>query len=270
MAENQGYPGGLAAGTNALMTDAADGDWIAVLDDDDPPDGDAVFADLMRFAAEATRRDPHTAAVGLRGARFDRRRGLLVRVPTREIGFAVAVDCIAGNAIPLYLAGALRKVGTFAGPLFFSHEELDLGLRLQAAGFALYADGTQWAERRRRNERPDDIREERRTILEPNWRSYYSLRNTIHILRADGRSASALRISLGRGFGKPLVNLPVAPRKAARALALNARAVADAWRGKLGRRVEPTSGARPKRHDGKRTERDPDGTTTTTSKGGFR
>ncbi|MGH2728433.1 MAG: glycosyltransferase family 2 protein, partial [Actinomycetota bacterium] len=233
MGENAGYPGGLAAGTDALMSEAADDDWIAVLDDDDPPDGDAVLGDLMRFAVAATARDARTAAVGLRGARFDRRRGLLARVPTREIGFAVPVDCIAGNAIPLYLVGALRKAGTFSAPLFFSHEELDLGLRLQAAGHALYADGTQWAARRRRNDRPDDVREERRGILEPNWRSYYSLRNAIYILRVNGRGASALRISLGRGFGKPLLNLPLAPRKAARALALNARACADAWRGKL-------------------------------------
>lgn len=269
MPENAGYPGGLAAGTEALMPEAADRDWIAVLDDDDPPDGQAVFADLMRFADEATARDPRTAAVGLRGARFDRRRGLLVRVPTREIGFAVPVDCIAGNAIPIYLAGALRKAGTFSAPLFFSHEELELGLRLQAAGYALYADGTQWAARRGRNDRPDDIREERRAILEPNWRSYYSLRNTIHILRANGRTGSAFRITLGRGFGKPLANLPVAPRKAARALAFNARACADAWRGKLGRRVEPTSGARPKRKSGKPLET-VDQTTTTTSKGGIR
>ncbi len=271
MRENAGYPGGLAAGTDALMAEAADGDWVAVLDDDDPPDGDAVFGDLMGFAAEATARDPRTAAVGLRGARFDARRGLLTRVPTREIGFAVPVDCIAGNAIPVYLVGALRRVGTFSAPLFFSHEELELGLRLERGGYALYADGTQWAARRRRNDRPDDLPEERRQILEPNWRSYYSLRNAIYILRANGRRSSALRVSLGRGFGKPLLNLPVAPRKAVRALSLNARACADAWRGKLGRRVEPTTGPRPKRSTGRGTVPTADQTTsTTTSRGGIR
>jgi GT2 family glycosyltransferase len=239
MPENAGYPGGLAAGMERLLPAAADADWIAVLDDDDPPDEDGAFSDLLAFALATVARDPRTACVGLRGARFDPRRGLLTRVSTREIEDATPVDCIAGNALPLYRVGALRDVGVFTPGLFFSHEELELGLRLERAGYRLYAHGVRWRERRRDRNRPDEPAEDRLALLTPNWRSYYSLRNTIHILRANGRTGAALWVSFTRGFVKPILNSLRRPSAALRALRLNARACADAWRGRLGRRVEP-------------------------------
>jgi GT2 family glycosyltransferase len=240
MRENVGFPGGLSAGMALLLEDADDRDWIVVLDDDDPPDADDALGELMRFAEETHSRDARTASVGLRGACFDRRRGLLRRVPTREItDAAVRVDYIAGNALPLYRVAPLRDAGTFAGPLFFSHEELELGLRLQRSGYVLYCHGERWRARRKDNARPDVLAEERWRLLPPTWRTYYSLRNTIHILRSNGRRGAAVRISISRGVLKPIANLPVAPRVATRALRLNGRAVIDAWRGRLGRRVEP-------------------------------
>ncbi|MGH2784121.1 MAG: glycosyltransferase family 2 protein [Actinomycetota bacterium] len=249
MTENVGFPGALAAGMASLIEGSADDrDWIVVLDDDDPPEQTNAFEDLVRFAEETAAGDPRTAAVGLRGARFDDRKGLLLRVATRDItGPAVPVDYIAGNALPLYRVRALRDVGTFAAPLFFSHEELELGLRLKRAGFALYCHGDRWRARRADNGRPDVLEEERWRLLQPNWRSYYSLRNTIHILRENGGSGAALRITISRGLLKPLAHLAVSPRSASRALRLNVRACADAWRGRLGRRIDPDVSARPKR-----------------------
>ena len=247
MAENAGFPGGLAAGIETLLAGAADPDWIVVLDDDDPPDSSTVLGELLSFAEEAVARDPRTAAVGLRGARFDRRRGLLRRVPTAELEGHVPVDCIAGNAVPMYRAGALRQAGSFLGSLFFSHEELEIGLRLEAAGFALYADGAAWRQRRMRNQRPDVIAESRWDLLQPNWRTYYSLRNTMFVLRQHGRPVTALRVGFARGLLKPLLHLPAHPSKALRALRINGRAFQDGWRERLGRRMEPDVSPRPKR-----------------------
>jgi glycosyltransferase involved in cell wall biosynthesis len=248
MAENQGFPGGLAAGIAVLLAGATDQDWVVVLDDDDPPDEADALGRLLAFALQMTETDPTTAAVGMRGARFDRRRGLMTRVSTSEILDAVPVDCIAGNALPLYRVEALRDVGSFDPALFFSHEELDLGLRLQRAGYALYAYGSRWRERRSRNARPDVLEGDRLQLLTPNWRSYYSLRNTIHILRSERRSGVAVRVTLSRAIGKPLLHLPLTPRIALRALALNMKASVDAWLGRLGRRVEPeVSQPRPKK-----------------------
>lgn len=239
MAENAGFPGGLAAGISALLDGADDRDWVVVLDDDDPPYAGEAFSELLRFAEQMIARDPRTAAVGIRGARFDARRAVLTRIPTRELDVAVPVDCIAGNALPLYRAQAIRRAGSFLPELFFSHEELELGLRLQRGGYTLYAHGELWRQRRKSKARPDDIPERRWRLYPPNWRSYYSLRNTIFILRSLGRSGTALRITIGRGLLKPLVNVPFGPRAALRAIGLNARACADAWRGRLGRTVEP-------------------------------
>ena len=248
MMENAGFPGGLAAGIETLLAAAADSDWIVVLDDDDPPDSFTVLGELLNFAEQAVAADPHTAAVGLRGARFDRRRGLLRRVSTSDLEGHVPVDCIAGNALPLYRASALRRAGSFLGPLFFSHEELEIGLRLEAAGFALYADGVQWRRRRTANDRPDVADESRWELLHPNWRSYYSLRNTVFVLRQHGRRGTALKVGVVRGLLKPMLHLPVHPSAALRALRINRRAFLDGWRERLGRRMEPdVSVPRPKR-----------------------
>jgi hypothetical protein len=149
------------------------------------------------------------------------------------------VDSIAGNGFPLYRVGALRQVGTFSPDLFFSHEELDIGLRLRRAGYHLYIDGRMLRDRRRSISLPDVKATRRWRIVPPNWRTYYSFRNTIHILRLNGSPWVALKISITRGVAKPLLHMPVEPRTAFRALVQNVRAIRDAWSGRLGRTVEP-------------------------------
>lgn len=239
MARNVGFSGGLEAGTAMALRDAEDDDWIVVLDDDDPPYSPDVFADLLRFAAEMMTRDPATGAVGIKGAWFDRRRGEAVRISNSAIEPVTPVDYIAGGGFPLYRVGALRRVGGFAGDLFFSLEDLEIGLRLAAGGFALYVDGTMLSERRSTNRRPDVLRERRWRIAPPTWRTYYSFRNTLVILRRNGLGRLALRIAVVRGILKPVLNLPLAPRAALRTIAWNVRASRDAWLNRMGGQVEP-------------------------------
>jgi hypothetical protein len=76
-------------------------------------------------------------------------------------------------------------------------------------------------------------------LPELRWRRFYTLRNTIYVLREHGHRAAALRVSLARGLGKPLANLVLNPRAAGRHLALNWRACRDDWSGRMGRVVEP-------------------------------
>jgi hypothetical protein len=75
-------------------------------------------------------------------------------------------------------------------------------------------------------------------VREANWREYYSLRNAIYILRDHGKLLSALRLSV-IGAAKPVLNLPVAPRRAWQQLRLRWKAIVDGWLGRMGRRVEP-------------------------------
>ena len=128
--ENLCPAGGIALGMRRLLERACDRDWLVTLDDDNPPLDDMTLATLCEFAREMSGREPLTAAVGWGGARFDRRKGQMVRIDDAELGGAVTVDYIAGNQFPLYSVAAVRAVGPFRGDLFFGFEELEYGLRL--------------------------------------------------------------------------------------------------------------------------------------------
>lgn len=239
--ENLGPAGGIALGMTHLLERAGDDDWIVTLDDDDPPPDPSTFADLLAFALETSARDRTTAAVGLSGVRFDRRRGRVVRVRDDELHDEVAVDAIAGNQCPCYSVRALRAVGTMRSDLFFGHEELELGLRLGDAGFTLYGHGVRWRTGRAALGRMDMELVPSRSLGDLSWRRFYSMRNLVWILRERGRPGSALRVILIVGVAKPVVNLFREPRHAIAHLRANLRACRDGWTGRMGRTVEPPS-----------------------------
>jgi hypothetical protein len=217
-------------------------DWIVVLDDGDPPYSAAALGEHLRFGETMLARDPMTGAVGVVGTRFDWKRGVMVRPRDNDLTGPVPVDAIGGNSLPLFLVRAIRDVGSFSRDVFFGFEELEHGLRLRKAGYSLYADGLRWRERRAEEGRLGlDVRPSR-SLSPLTWRRYYSLRNTIYILRSHGRMGAALRVTLVRGLGKPLANVPLSPGQAVRQLTLNLKACRDAWAGRMGRRVEPDSG----------------------------
>jgi glycosyltransferase involved in cell wall biosynthesis len=238
-AENLGPAGGIAWGMQRILERADDGDWVVVLDDDDPPPRPTVFEELAGFAAESSRAVPATAAVGMNGARFDRARGRLVRVPDEELRGRVEVDFFGGNQCPLYSVRALRAVGVARRDLFFGFDDLELGVRLRDAGYALYAPGRMWRDARTAwgglGARPRP----RLLLTEPSWRRYYSLRNLVVILRGCGSPWAAVRVSLVVAVLKPVANLPFRPRVAWRTLVLGSRACRDGWMGRMGRTVEP-------------------------------
>ena len=237
--ENLGPAGGIAIGMEHALRRASDSDWIVLVDDDDPPGEPNVISNIADFGSDMLAADPRTAGVGLVGARFDWKRGRLNRVGDAELIGAVPVDYIGGNQFPFYLASAVRDVGTFATNLFFGFDDLEYGLRLRRGGYRLFAAGSLWLDQRRKEGRLGLHVRPASALGEPGWRRYYSLRNTIHILRSNGRNATAARVAVVRGIAKPLVNLPRSPRGAWRHLRLGARACRDGWMGKMGRTIEP-------------------------------
>ncbi|HEU4895282.1 MAG TPA: glycosyltransferase [Acidimicrobiia bacterium] len=247
--ENLGPAGGFALGMTEILGTAGDGDWIVLLDDDDPPYFDDALERGLSFGVEQATLDPMTGAVGLSGGRFDPRRGRVVRVGDDEIDGAVLVDHITGGGLPLYRVGALRAAGVMRSELFFGYEELELGLRLTHMGYHIYADGDAWRERKTDKRAkgllpPEEVSATRAARVSvglgpTSWRRYYSLRNLIMILRETGHTMTAVKVSAARGVGKPLVNLFISPRDAWAQLRLGTRAVRDAWMGRAGRTVEP-------------------------------
>jgi len=132
--ENLGPAGGWAhAVATAEPMRALRGDWVLVIDDDDPFDSpDLVGCLLDQAAGHGTA----LAGIGLRGARWDRARARLVRVEPSE-GHGAPVDYLAGNGAPLYSWAAIDSIGFFNPHLFFGFEDLELGFRLTSAGWRL-------------------------------------------------------------------------------------------------------------------------------------
>jgi GT2 family glycosyltransferase len=238
--ENVGPAGGFAVGIDHLLAEIEGDAWVALLDDDDPPPSGSTdeIAELARFGDWLLGRGVPVGAVGMAGSRFDRRTGRLRRPTDRELVGPVAVDYIAGGQLPLMRAAAVREAGGFRTDLFFGLEELDQGLRLSDAGFRSFGHGALWYEARRRAGRLGP-----RVGVAPRkpeaWRRYYAVRNLIVISRAHVGSLLALRVSLEHLLGRPVMDL--LRRRPERSLLwrLGAKGVADAWFGRMGRRVEP-------------------------------
>jgi glycosyltransferase involved in cell wall biosynthesis len=239
MSENVGPAGGLASGIEHVLSGCADEDWILVLNDDEVPAGDGRIARLHAFAEWLVEHGAAVGAIGLTGARFDRRHGTLLRPQDRELSGPVTVDYVAGNQLMMISARAARLAGTFDPQLFFGFEELDCCLRLQRAGFGVFLDGPLTRETREAYGRVGDAVE---AVDRPNtaWRRYYSVRNRIVIMRRSSSAWRAFVVTLSELFGRPLADLRRRrPGRVALARA-GARACADAWLGRLGRRVDPS------------------------------
>jgi GT2 family glycosyltransferase len=235
---NLGPAGGIALGMRHVLTHADDRDWLVPLDDDDPPRSPGVLAELERFATHLRDGDPRVGAVGLVGGRFspDLARG--VRIPDELLTGAVRADWVGSGNLPLYSVRAVRAVGVFDERLFFGFDDLEYGLRMGAAGFGLYAHGDLWHGERAASGRLALDGSPDRTVGDATWRRYYSVRNLLHILHQRGDRRGEARL-VARSLGKPLANLPRHPRLGARNLALNARAIVDAYRGRMGLTVRP-------------------------------
>jgi glycosyltransferase involved in cell wall biosynthesis len=239
--ENLGPAGGIALGMARVLEIADDDDWIVLLDDDDPPLAPTWFGELLDAARAWVAEDPRTAGVGFGGARFHWLRARLVRPVFEEYRPPMPVDYFASGLVPMYRVGAIRDVGTFSAHLFFGLDDLEFCLRLRQAGYALYGlPPPRDLIRRERSSLKVKRKIGRRFRLDHiEWRSYYSLRNLIYILRMAGHPSVAIRITVARGLLKPIVNSVLSPTLGWKQLHLNWRACRDAWTGRMGRTLEP-------------------------------
>jgi glycosyltransferase involved in cell wall biosynthesis len=238
--DNLGPAGGIARGLTRVLELAADDDWVVLLDDDNPPRRDDLLAFLVDIAFREHARHPELAMVGKTGANFDLSRGRAIRLRDDELSGVIPVDYVAGGQLPVIRIGALREVGVFDERFFFSFDDLDFGLRLREHGYRAVVEGSvaHWA-RERAGRLEADGGVPRNTAVAAPWRRYYSLRNLVYLLRVRGHRAAALRVSVSDGLFKALVIGARQPRTATAHLQLTAKAIADGWSGRLGRRVAP-------------------------------
>jgi len=185
--ENLGPAGAWARAATLARGRDDRGDWLMVLDDDDPITHPEVMERLTRVACAAS---PEVAAVGLRGAVLDRRWATLHRVSGPD-GIAIPVDYLASAGLPLYRWSVLDVLGFFDERLFFGFEDLDLGLRLRARGFRLLAvpmDAIQ-------------VVQDTSSVRTP-WREYYKTRALVVIGRRHlGRTARGMTLLRAAALG---------------------------------------------------------------------
>jgi len=224
--ENLGPSGGWAHAVDiaASLRDIR-GDWVLVIDDDDPFSAPGLIKCLLGQAASQR---SALAGIGLRGARWDHRRARLRRVEPTE-GRVARVDYLAGNGAPLYSWAAIDAVGFFTPQLFFGFEDLDLGFRLRSAGWDLVV-----APHPSVHTVPDTA------SVRTDWREYYKTRALIWTLREHegiyAQGLSVVRSVLLGGLRLALVERRVTLARA------RVQGAWDAYRGRLGvRRYHPST-----------------------------
>jgi glycosyltransferase involved in cell wall biosynthesis len=241
--ENLGPAGGIRAGLEHVLDRAGfdragPGDWVVLLDDDNPPGEPGALAAVHAFADAQRAADDRVGMVGVGGGRFDRRRGRIQRLRDAELTGPVDVDFVPGNLLPVVSVAAVRRAGPPSEALFFGMEELEFGLRIRQAGFRIVLDGETMLERRRREGRTgDDVAPPLRKSAM--WRRYYAVRNQIWIARHYGTRTAGLRATAENVLGRVGADLVRGRRGRLRLAGLGLRGAVDAWTGRLGRRVDP-------------------------------
>jgi GT2 family glycosyltransferase len=227
---NLGPAGGLQRGLEALAQIVRDDliEHVLFLDDDDPLPTPGTVAGLLQLRAELG--EVRVGGVGVVGACWDDRHARLRRLSDSELSGAVSVDYLGGGHAPLYSRAALEEIGGVDGSLFFGYEELDLGLRLKRAGYALYAHGAMWRQERVLRGRLNLGPRSKRTEPETSWRSYYGARNLVLILRAQRSSRQAVQVTVRQILGG---------LRPGSCLRRRLHGLFDGWLGRRGVRVLP-------------------------------
>ena len=241
MSENTGPAGGYERGMGSVLETADTEDWMLVLDDDRLTGSTETAVALRDFAVRLVEGGERLGAVGQMGSRFDPRLGRLHRLPDEDLVGAVKVDYIAGGQMLMIRVAAAREVGVFDAGLFFAFDDLDYCLRLARAEYSIYVHGPSGIEARERFGRLGAVgRVERRGSP---WRRYYSVRNHILIMRRYTTWPSAVFVTLAHLFGRPVRELTRRQPGRLALISASTRGCVDAWRGRLGRTMEPGPGA---------------------------
>ena len=181
LGENLGPSGGWAHAVDvAAPLRNLRGDWVLVIDDDDPIDAPGLIARLLDHAE---RQGSALAGIGLRGARWDRPRARLRRIEPPE-GEVERVDYLASNGAALYAWRAISATGFFNPELFFGFEDLDFGLRLTSAKWVLVVAP-----------QPSLQSVADTAVDRTPWREYYKTRALVWILgHREGRYAQGVTL----------------------------------------------------------------------------
>ena len=235
--ENLGPAGGFAWGLATLSKRLSGDDWVLLLDDDDPLPHPGILQRLLTSRQNLVGSGVRLGGIGMKGARFDRRR-LRTRSVAHLNGGLIEVDHLHGGFAPIYRLQALWDSAGFRPELFWGFEELDVGLRITRAGWRLFADTE--ALRTIGGSSKLTAVSERPQWKTRGWspRRYYTLRNLMLISLEHCRRRDVIRVMFIRCLAKPVFNLILHPFRAFQELRCNLLAFRHARRRTLGRTIE--------------------------------
>jgi GT2 family glycosyltransferase len=181
---SMGYNSGPAGAANKGLKLLADKgyQWIAWIDDDDPP----TFNDTFEILIDILRNHPECGCTGAVGQYFNDKLGLISRVKDNDLlgGGLLSVDNIAGGMCKIVNANVVRNFNILPNPdLFYGFEELDFDLNLKKHGFQLLVDKSLYFKHRKFYNRLDfNNKSFKKKDYKRIQRDYYSTRNLIYIV----------------------------------------------------------------------------------------
>jgi GT2 family glycosyltransferase len=208
-------------------------DYIAWLDDDDPPYFNDTFEHLLGILKE----NKDCGCVGLVGQHFSNKFGLIKRVHNAELADKglLSVSYIAGNMIKIVNADVVRSKNILPGKkIFFGFEELEFDLKLHKAGYTLLVDKENFYRHRKLYNRlnirqPLFIKKNHKQLI----RDYYSTRNLLFIMHQN-RFFLAFVCVIFRVLFKSLAGFIYGPFYGLRNLKYQASGVLHFFTGKYG------------------------------------
>jgi len=198
MGYNAGPAGAAAAGLKILSDQGFD--YIAWIDDDDPP----FFHDTIEILLKLIQSNNSIGCVGSVGQYFNMSGALMRRVPDKELEMEglLSVDNIAGNMTKIIRAAAVRDKGILPDEsMFFGFEELEFDLKLKKAGYSIACDRQLYKRHRLLHKRQGlHVRHGDKKDARGLAREYYSTRNMLYILKKNNSYRGMLIFSVRTAF----------------------------------------------------------------------
>ena len=236
MADNTGSAGGIAIGIHWLYDRGCD--WIYCGDDDNPPRSLETIERLISLLKESD----DVGAAGAVGAKWDWKKGQLVRIADQSLSGILEVDVIGGSGQMILRRETIDRIGLPAKELFFGYPDVEYCLRIRKAGLRILVDGDLMMSYRVAANRLNIVQKRLptpRRRYESIWRNYYTSRNYIYMMNNTFHRPDLAGREILRAFVRSVFSWFRGFRYGASFTTLQSRAVFDGIFGKLGRRVPP-------------------------------
>lgn len=202
--ENSGPSGGAYHGLRLLTKQGYR--WIQWIDDDDPPRlknlNERLFEHLSKFPED------DIGVIAPVGAKFDRRRGHLIRFPNKalEENDYLYADKVGGNQGMIVNAAVIKSGCLPNKEFFFGFEDLNFCLKVRNEGYKILIPSELFMAYRKDAGRWDYQIDKVQNLTQKTpstiWREYYSYRNLIYMLLYEFQLFRAAAMTIIRAIFK--------------------------------------------------------------------